>query len=37
MNVCNRCKKELRDDAQLCDNCGSVVDENKADSDVKQT
>ena len=37
MNVCNKCKKELRDDAQLCDNCGSVVAENKADSDVKQT
>ena len=37
MNVCKKCKKELRDDAQLCDNCGSVVAENKADSDVKQT
>ena len=37
MNICSKCKKELQDGIQVCDNCGTLLVGDEKDSGSEQT
>ena len=37
MNICSKCKKELQDGIQVCDNCSTLLVGGEKDSGSEQT